>query len=154
MWQEFRKFVARGNVLDMAVGIIIGAAFTTVVKSLVDDIIMPPIGRMTGGVDFANLYWNLSGGSYASLAEAREAGAATINYGLFLNNLIAFLIVAFAVFLLVRSYNQLLEATSRARAVEEAPAARPSLCPHCRFEIPEGAERCGHCTAILVPSVA
>jgi large conductance mechanosensitive channel len=144
---EFKKFVARGNVLDMAVGIIIGAAFTTVVKSLVDDIIMPPIGRLTGGVDFSDLYINISGQSYASLAEAREAGAATINYGLFLNNTIAFLIVAFAVFLLVRAYNRFEESGDRAE-VEEAVA--PALCPHCRFEIPADAARCGHCTTELV----
>lgn len=147
---EFRKFIARGSVLDMAVGIIIGAAFTTVVKSLVDDIIMPPIGRLTGGVDFTNLYINLSGGQYASLAEAREAGAATINYGLFLNATITFLIVAFAVFLLVRSYNRFME---RGAEEEEAPAPTPRLCPHCRFEIPPEATRCGHCTASLTAAV-
>ncbi len=147
MLSEFRKFVARGNVLDMAVGIIIGAAFTTVVKSLVDDIIMPPIGRLTGGVDFANLYINLSGGSYASLAEAKDAGAATINYGLFLNNTISFLIVAFAVFMLVRNYNRFMERGEK----EEAPGPQPEarLCPQCRFEIPPEATRCGHCTTQL-----
>jgi large conductance mechanosensitive channel len=152
MFAEFRKFVARGNVLDMAVGIIIGAAFGTVVKSLVDDIIMPPIGRMMGGVDFTDLFINLSSVEYASLAEAQEAGAATINYGLFLNNLIAFLIVAWAVFLLVRSYNRLLEAATGPEEPEAV--APPTLCPHCKFEIPEGADRCGHCTSSLVASSA
>ncbi len=146
MLSEFRKFVARGNVLDMAVGIIIGAAFTTVVKSLVDDIIMPPIGRLTGGVDFSNLYVNLSGGTYGSLAEAKDAGAATINYGLFLNNTISFLIVAFVVFLLIRSYNRFME---RGAKEEAAPAPEPRLCPHCRLEIPGEATRCGHCTSQL-----
>jgi len=147
MFGEFRKFVARGNVLDMAVGIIIGAAFTTVVQSLVNDIIMPPIGRLTGGVDFTNLFIDLSGGSYASLAEAQEAGAATINYGLFINALIIFLIVAFAIFLLIRAYNRLLESRGPDQAEEAAPD--PTLCPHCRFEIPADATRCGHCTANL-----
>lgn len=144
MLQEFRKFVARGNVIDLAVGIVIGAAFTTVVKSFVDDILMPPIGRITGGVDFSNLFINLSEGSYSSLAEAREAGAATINYGLFLNNVISFLIVAFAVFLLVQSY-------SRLRTLEEAapPAPTEKECPFCRMRIPREASRCGHCTSEL-----
>jgi large conductance mechanosensitive channel len=146
MWSEFRKFIARGNVLDMAVGIIVGAAFTTVVKSLVDDILMPPIGRLTGGVDFSDLYINLSGGEFASLAEAREAGAATINYGIFLNNVISFLIVAFAVFLLVRSYNRLVEAVAR-KEVEAPPPPSEKECPYCRFRIPVAATRCGHCTS-------
>ena len=144
MLSEFRKFVVRGNVIDLAVGIVIGAAFTTVVKSFVDDILMPPIGRVTGGVDFANLFINLSPGEYASLAEAREAGAATVNYGLFINNIIAFVIVAFAVFLLVRSYD-------RFRTLEEAapPTANEKDCPFCRMRIPHDATRCGHCTSEL-----
>jgi large conductance mechanosensitive channel len=103
MWEAFKEFIKRGNVLDMAVGIIIGAAFGTVVKSLVDDVIMPPIGLALGGVDFTNLFITLGSGQYASLAEAKDAGAATINYGLFINNVITFLIVAFAVFVLVRA---------------------------------------------------
>ena len=144
MISEFRNFIARGNVIDLAVGIVIGAAFTTVVKSFVDDVLMPPIGRITGGVDFSNLYLNLSPGEYASLAEAREAGAATLNYGLFLNNVIAFLIVAFAVFLLVRSYD-------RFRTLEEAapPAPTEKDCPYCMMRIPKDAVRCGHCTSRL-----
>ena len=108
MWNEFKAFAARGNVIDLAVGIIIGAAFTSVVNSLVNDIIMPPIGQVLGGVDFTDLYINLSGGSYDSLIDAQEAGAATINYGLFINALINFLIVAFAVFLLVKAVNRYL----------------------------------------------
>ena len=144
MISEFRKFIVRGNVLDLAVGIVIGAAFGTVVKSFVDDILMPPVGRVTGGVDFSDLYVNLSPGEYASLAEAREAGAATINYGLFINNVLAFLIVAFAVFLLVRSYD-------RFRTLEESepPAANEKDCPFCRMRIPHDASRCGHCTSEL-----
>ena len=144
MISEFRKFIARGNVIDLAVGIVIGAAFTTVVKSFVDDILMPPIGRVTGGVDFSNLFVNLSREEYASLAEAREAGAATVNYGLFLNNVIAFVIVAFAVFLMVRAYDRL-------RTLEESapPADTEKECPFCLMRIPKGAVRCGHCTSEL-----
>ncbi|MCB2081861.1 MAG: large conductance mechanosensitive channel protein MscL [Rickettsiales bacterium] len=106
MLNEFKAFINRGNVVDMAVGIIIGAAFTTIVKSLVDDIIMPPIGRITGGMDFSNLFINLSGGEFDSLEAAKAAGAATINYGVFINALINFLIVAFAVFILVKNVNR------------------------------------------------
>jgi large conductance mechanosensitive channel len=124
----------------MAVGIIIGAAFTTVVKSLVDDLIMPPLGMVTGNVDFSDLYLNLSGQDYASLAAAQEAGAATLNYGLFLNAVLNFLIVALAVFLLVRAVNRML--------IREAPVVQPTdmSCPHCKMSIPIGAKRCGHCT--------
>ena len=144
MFQEFKKFVTRGNVIDLAVGIVIGAAFTSVVSSFVDDILMPPIGRATGGVDFSELYVNLSGGEYASLAAAREAGAATINYGIFLNNVISFLIVAFAVFLLVQAYN-------RMRTLEESapPAPSEKECIYCRMRVPRDAVRCGHCTSDL-----
>ena len=144
MFKTFRDFIAQGNVFDLAVGIVIGAAFTTVVKSFVDDILMPPIGRAAGGVDFSNLFINLSPGEYASLAEAKEAGAATINYGLFLNNVIAFVIVAFAVFLLVRVYD-------RYRTLEESapPTADEKDCPFCRMRIPREASRCGHCTSQL-----
>ena len=107
MWQEFRAFIARGNVIDLAVGIIIGAAFTSIVDSLVKDIIMPPIGLVLGGIDFSDFYINLSGKEYASLAAAKEAGAATVNYGVFINACIKFLIVAFAVFVLVKQVNRI-----------------------------------------------
>lgn len=149
MAQEFRKFVARGNVIDLAVGIVIGAAFTTVVKSFVDDILMPPIGRLTGGADFTNLFVNLGEGEFASLMEAQEAGAATINYGLFLNNVIAFLIVGWAVFMIVQGYN-------RIRTLEESapPAPTEKDCPHCMMRIPLNAMRCGHCTSDLSASAA
>ena len=122
MFKEFKEFAVKGNVVDMAVGIIIGAAFGSIVKSLVDDIIMPPIGKLIGGIDFSDLFINLSDGDYTSLADAQAAGAATINYGLFLNNVITFLIVAFAVFLLVKGINNL------RRKEEEKPAepAKPS----------------------------
>jgi len=145
--EEFRKFIARGNVLDMAVGIIIGAAFTSVVRSLVDDILMPPLGLLTGGVDFSNLYVNLSGGKYASLAEARAAGAVTLNYGLFINNVLSFLIVSTAVFFLVRTYNRFLEALGRTEKKSGEMSEQP--CPHCLMKIPIGATRCGHCTSAL-----
>lgn len=144
MLEEFRRFVTRGNVIDLAVGIVIGAAFATVVTSFVDDILMPPIGWAFGGVDFSNLFLDLSGGNYSSLAEAKEAGAPTINYGLFISKLISFLIVAFAVFLVVHRYNRL-------RTVEEvAPLAAPEReCPYCRMRVPHDAVRCAHCTSEL-----
>jgi large conductance mechanosensitive channel len=146
MLEEFKKFIMRGNVLDMAVGIIIGAAFGTVVKSLVDDIIMPPIGLLLGGVNFSELFISLGPGTYDSLAEAQEAGAATINYGLLINNIIVFLIVALAVFLLVRAFNRLAERE------KEAPPAEPTTreCPECLSEIPIKARRCAFCTTVLV----
>lgn len=144
MLKEFQKFIARGNVIDLAVGIVIGAAFTSVVNSFVNDILMPPIGMLSGGVDFSNLFVNLSGGDYPSLAAAQEAGAATLNYGLFLNSIISFLIVSFAVFLLVQSYNRLRE---QEESVPAAPTEKE--CPFCRFTIPLGATRCAHCTSEL-----
>jgi large conductance mechanosensitive channel len=144
MWSEFRKFISRGNVMDLAVGVVIGAAFTKIVDSFVKDILMPPIGALTGGVDFSNLYVNLSRQRYASLAEATEAGAPTINYGLFLNNVISFVIVAFVIFLFIRAYNRLREER------ESEPAAPTDMeCPYCRFKIPVGATRCAHCTSEL-----
>lgn len=144
MWQEFKKFVARGNSFDLAVGIVIGAAFGTVVNSLVKDVLMPPIGMLTSGTDFGELYLNLSGGEYASLAEATRAGAATINYGLFINNLIAFTVVALVLFLLVRGYNRL-----RERHTAEPAPSDPSTreCPRCRMTISVHATRCPHCTS-------
>ena len=117
MLDEFKKFISRGNVLDLAVGVIMGAAFTSIVNSLVKDIIMPPIGKITGGIDFSNLYINLSGGTYATLKAAQEAGAATINYGVFLNQVINFLLVAFAIFMIVKQANKF------KKAEEEKPVA-------------------------------
>lgn len=144
MLKEFKEFIMRGNVVDLAVGVIIGAAFGTIVSSLVNDILMPPVGLLLGGVDFSNLFINLSGGEFASLAAAQEAGAATINYGLFINHLINFLIVALAIFLLVRQVNRLQEE-------EEAPAEEPTTkeCPFCHTEIPLAASRCPNCTSQL-----
>ena len=145
MLKEFRTFVARGNFFDLAVGIVIGAAFGTVVNSLVKDVIMPPIGLLTSGVDFSELYVNLSGGQYASLAEATEAGAATINYGVFINNVISFFIVAVVLFLLIRQYNRLREGYRG----EPEPAPTEKACPHCGMNIPVAATRCPHCTSEL-----
>ena len=119
MLSGFRKFIAQGNVIDLAVGIVIGAAFGTVVKSFVDDILMPPIGRVMGGVDFKDLFWSLDGKHYPSLAAAKEAGAATVNYGVFINNVIDFLIVALAIFLVVKMIN-------RMRRTEPPPPAAPA----------------------------
>jgi large conductance mechanosensitive channel len=148
MLQEFKKFAMRGNVVDMAVGIIIGGAFGTIVKSLVDDVLMPPIGLLMGGVDFADLFVVLREGTeaaapYASLAEAQAAGAVTINYGLFINSVIAFLIVAWAVFLVIRGMNRM------QRQEEAAPAPDTKPCPFCTSEIPLAATRCPHCTSEL-----
>jgi large conductance mechanosensitive channel len=146
--KEFKDFAMRGNVVDMAVGIIIGGAFGTIVKSLVDDVLMPPIGLLLGGVDFQNLFVTLKAGEtpgpYAAVAEAAEAGAVTINYGMFINAVIAFLIVAFAVFLLIRSINRL-------QAEEEAPEPEPTTkgCPFCGTDIPISATRCPNCTSEL-----
>ena len=147
MYKEFKAFALRGNVLDLAVGIIIGGAFGTIVKSLVDDVIMPPIGLALGNVDFANLFVLLQPGAkapppYATVADAHAAGAVTINYGQFINNVIVFIIVAFAVFLIVRAANRLQPQDAAA-----APATKD--CPYCRMAIPAGASRCPHCTTEL-----
>jgi len=146
MLKDFKEFIMRGNVVDMAVGVIIGGAFGKIVTSLVTDVIMPPIGRLTGGVDFSSLYINLSGVAYASLAEAQKAGAATINYGLFLNTVINFLIVAGAIFLMISQMNRL-----KAKFEKPAPAAAPSTkeCPLCLSVIPLKAVKCAHCASDL-----
>lgn len=145
MFKEFKAFIMRGNVLDLAVGIIIGAAFGTIVKSLVDDVIMPPIGLALGNVDFANLFVILKEGTkaaspYATLADAQAAGAVTLNYGNFINNIVTFIIVAFAIFLVVRVANRL-------RPPEAAAAPNTRDCPYCRMPIPVSAVRCPHCTS-------
>ena len=140
MLGDFRKFVMRGNVLDMAVGIIIGAAFGKIVSSFVGDVLMPPIGLLLGGIDFADFFINLSGGDYPTLAAAKEAGAVTINYGAFLNLVLDFLIVALAVFLLVRAVERMKK--------QEAPAEPTTKkCNECLSEIPKAARRCAFCTS-------
>ncbi|NBB74417.1 MAG: large-conductance mechanosensitive channel protein MscL [Bacteroidetes bacterium] len=148
MLDEFKTFAIRGNVIDMAVGIIIGAAFGSIVQSLVKDVLMPPLGLLTGNVDFANLFLVLKEGAapapYATLQAAQEAGAVTINYGLFLNTVVSFLIVAFAVFLLVRYINKL-------REPDAGPPSPPTVkkCPYCVSDVPIQATRCPHCTSEL-----
>ncbi|MFY9271120.1 MAG: large conductance mechanosensitive channel protein MscL [Candidatus Manganitrophaceae bacterium] len=145
MLKEFKEFAMKGNVLDMAVGIIIGAAFGKIVSSLVNDILLPPIGLMLGKVDFSSLFINLSGKPIASLAEAKAAGAPTINYGLFINTVLDFIIVALVVFLLIRQVNAM------KRQPAPAPAGAPTTkdCSYCRLTIPIQATRCPHCTSEL-----
>jgi len=144
MLKSFRDFIMRGNVLDMAVGVIIGTAFGRIINSLVSDVLMPPIGRLTGGVDFSNLYLNLSSVSYASLADAQKAGAPTINYGVFLNTVINFLIIAGALFILITQVNNL-------RRRFEPPSAPPATkdCPFCLSRIPAKAVKCAYCASEL-----
>ena len=151
MLKEFREFAVRGNVVDMAVGILIGGAFGTVAKSVVNDLLMPPIGLLTGGVDFADLFVQLRPGTppgpYATLADAQAAGAVTVNYGLFVNNVIAFLIVALAAYLLVRAINRL---HRKEEPVPEDPTTK--VCDFCRMTIPIRAVRCPNCTSELAPA--
>jgi len=148
MFKEFKEFAMRGNVVDMAVGIVIGAAFGTIVKSFVADVLMPPIGMLMGGVDFSNLFAVIKAGDpagpYAALADAQAAGAVTLNYGLFINTVISFLIVAFAVFLVIKAINNM-------KREEEAPPAEPTTkeCPYCFSEIAIKATRCPNCTSEL-----
>lgn len=146
MFKEFKEFVMRGNVVDMAVGVVVGAAFATIAKSLVDDILMPPIGLLLGGVDFANLFGVLKPGAtnpgpYLKLADAKAAGAVTINYGIFINSIMSFLIVAFAVFMVIRAINRLHR--------PEAAAPTTKECLYCASMIPIKAIRCPHCTSEL-----
>lgn len=141
MLKEFKEFISKGSVLDLAVGVVIGAAFGKIVTSFVDDILMPPIGRLSGGVDFANLFINLGAGHYATLAEAKAAGAPTLNYGLFINNVLSFLIIAFAIFLVVKQANRMRKPA--------APPAPTKSCRYCISTIPEAATRCPECTSDL-----
>lgn len=146
MWKEFREFAARGNVLDLAVGVVIGAAFGRIVTSLVTDVIMPPIGMAIGGLDFTNLFVTLNGGTYPSLAAAQAAGAPTINYGRFANTVLEFLTVAFVIFLLLRQINRL------KTPEPAAPKDDAKDCPFCVSRIPGKATRCPHCTSNLAQS--
>ena len=145
MLKEFKEFALRGNVLDLSVGVIVGGAFGKIVSSLVNDLIMPPIGLVIGGVDFADLFIDLSGRHAPTLADAKAHGAATINVGLFLNATLDFLIVAFSVFVLIRQVNRLVR--KPAPPPEQKPAARE--CPYCLSTIPARASRCAHCTSNL-----
>ena len=142
MLKEFRDFVTRGNVVDLAVGVIIGAAFGKIVSSLVTDIIMPPVGLLLNGVDFSNLFISLNGQAYATLADAQKAGAPTLNYGNFINNTIDFLIVALVIFLMIRFINRL-------KRPAPAPEVTTKECPYCRTIIPLKATRCPNCTSEL-----
>lgn len=144
MWREFKQFIMRGNVLDLAIGVIIGGAFSKIVTSLVSDIIMPPVGLLLGKVDFSNLFINLSGTPYTSLAEAQAAGAPTINYGVFLNTVLDFLIVAAVIFIVVRQVNRL-------QRLKPEPPKEPTTkeCPYCFSVIPVKAIRCPYCTSML-----
>ncbi|MCJ7596449.1 MAG: large conductance mechanosensitive channel protein MscL [Desulfobacterales bacterium] len=144
MLKEFKEFAMRGNVLDMAVGIILGVAFGKIISSFVNDVLMPPIGLLLGKVDFSNLFINLSGKDYGSVAQAKAAGVATMNYGMFMNTIIDFLIVAFAIFLVIKQVN-------RFNRKKEAPPAEPTTkdCTHCYSTIPIKATRCAHCTSEL-----
>jgi len=145
MLKEFRDFAMRGNVIDLAVGLIIGAAFGKIVTSLVNDVLMPPLGLVLGKVDFKNLFISLSGEHYESLQAAKDAGAATINYGIFINNIVDFAIVAAAIFLVVRQVNRF--------TAKPAPAAAPTTkeCPYCMSAIPVKASRCPQCTSEVAP---
>jgi large conductance mechanosensitive channel len=142
MWKEFKEFAMRGNVLDMAVGIIIGAAFGKIITSFVSDVLMPPIGLILGKVDFSNLFITLSSQSFATLADAKKAGVVTINYGLFLSTVIDFLIVAFVIFMMIRQINKL-------KKQPEPAVPTTKDCSHCFSVIPIKATRCPHCTSEL-----
>jgi large conductance mechanosensitive channel len=145
MLKEFKEFAMRGNVLDMAVGIIMGVAFGKIIASFVEDILMPPIGLLLGRVDFSNMFVSLTGRHFDTLAAAKAAGAATLNYGIFFNTVFNFLIVAFAVFLMIRQVNRL-------KRQAEAPPAEPTMrdCPYCLSAVPIKATRCAHCTSELL----
>lgn len=143
MFKEFKEFIMRGSVLDLAIGVIIGGAFGKIISSLVNDVIMPPIGLLLGKVNFTDLYINLSGTEYPSLAAAQEAGAPTLNYGLFLNSILEFLIIALVIFLIVKQVNRMMKP-------KEAPATPATkTCPFCQSEIAIKATRCPHCTSEL-----
>jgi len=151
MWNDFKAFVMRGNVMDLAIAVIIGGAFGAIVKSLVDDVVMPPIGLLTGGLDFSNQFWLLKAGTkapppYATPAAAHDAGAVTLNYGAFLNNIITFLIVALAVFALVRALNRL-----HRQPAPPTPDTKP--CPYCTMTVSIKATRCPHCTSELTKAL-
>ncbi|MCR6545187.1 large conductance mechanosensitive channel protein MscL [Dehalobacterium formicoaceticum] len=143
MWKEFKEFAMKGNVMDLAIGVIIGGAFGKIVSSMVEDIIMPLVGMLLGNVDFSNLFIILGDGEFSTIQAAKEAGVATLNYGLFINNIIDFLIIAFSIFIVIRQINRITKK-------EEAPAEiTTKQCPFCFSEIPLKATRCPHCTSVV-----
>ncbi|SHK74005.1 large conductance mechanosensitive channel protein MscL [Desulforamulus aeronauticus] len=144
MWKEFKEFALKGNVIDLAIGVIIGGAFGKIVTSLVNDIIMPLVGLLVGKVDFSNLFLVLGNEHFKSIEEAKKAGVVTLNYGIFINNIIDFLIVAFSIFFVIKQINRL---SKEKEKVLEAPSTK--ICPYCYTEIHIKASRCPHCTAIL-----
>ncbi|MFR7871661.1 MAG: large conductance mechanosensitive channel protein MscL [Fenollaria timonensis] len=146
MLKEFKEFISKGSVMDLAIGVIIGGAFSKIVSSLVDDIIMPLVGLLLGGADISNYFVTLDGGKYATLAEAQEAGAATLNYGVFLNRIIDFLIIAFVLFLIIKAINKARALTKKPEA-EAAPTTK--VCPYCKSTIDINATRCPNCTSEL-----
>jgi large conductance mechanosensitive channel len=152
-FQDFKAFATKGNVVDMAVGVIIGGAFGTIVKSLVDDVLMPPLGLILGNADFSNLFLTIKPGSApaATLAEAKKLGAVTLNFGVFINAVVSFLIVAFAMFMVIRSFTRVQQALDHAKGADEPAPAAPTTkdCPYCRLSVPVLAVRCGHCTSKL-----
>jgi large conductance mechanosensitive channel len=143
MFKEFKEFALKGNVIDLAIGIIIGAAFNKVIQSLVNDIIMPPVGMLMGKMDFSALFINLSGKQFETLAEAKKAGAATLNYGLFINTMVDFLIMAFVVFIMVKQINRL------KREIPSASPPETKECPFCLSTVPLAAKRCAQCTSLF-----
>ena len=144
MFKEFKEFAMKGSVVDLAVGVVIGAAFGKIVDSLVKDVLMPPIGKLLGGADFSNLFLVLGPGAFPSIKAAQDAGVATLNYGLFVNAVINFTIIAFALFMVVKAMN----ASRRAEAAAPPPPTS-KLCSHCQMEIPLTATKCGHCTSAI-----
>jgi large conductance mechanosensitive channel len=152
MWKDFRAFIMRGNVVDLAIGVIIGAAFGKIVTSLVGDILMPPIGLLLGQVDFSNIFITLSKHQYPTIAAAKAAGAPTLNIGIFINTVIDFVIVAFVVFLVIRGVNRMMP--KPAPAPEPPPAPEMKDCPYCISSIPKAATRCPHCTSDLTVTAA
>lgn len=147
--KEFQAFIMRGNVMDMAIGVIVGGAFQKIITSLVDDIIMPLISKLTGGIDFSNWFVSLDGSHYATLAAAKEAGAATLNYGTFITVVINFLLMALVIFCLIKFMNSLNEKMFHKAGKEPEATPTTKICPFCKTEIPIDASRCPHCTSVL-----
>ena len=147
--KELKEFIFRGNVMDMAVGVVIGAAFSAIITSLVSDVIMPLLSLITGKMDFTNMFVPMDGGEYATLAQAQEAGVATINYGLFITQIINFLLIAVCIFFVIKGINRMMAMGKKEE--EPEPEKEPRLCPFCKQEIPDDATRCPHCTSELPP---